>query len=79
VTRLVLAEAAGAVTLGAAVGLAGALAAHRFLAPMLGVGEGVAAAVVTLSVTLAGTGVLAAWHPVRRALGVDPREALRAE
>jgi putative ABC transport system permease protein len=79
VTRLVLAEAAGAVSLGAAVGLAGALAAHRFLAPMLGAGEGVAAAVVTLSVTLAGTSVLAAWHPVRRALAVDPREALRAE
>lgn len=79
VTRLVLGEAAGAVAAGAVVGLAGTLATYRLMAPMLTGEQGAVATVVTVSVTLAGTAVLAAWHPVRRALAVDPREALRAE
>jgi hypothetical protein len=79
VTRLILGEAAGAVVAGALVGLAAALAAYGFVGSMLGVSRGAIPMVITVSVTLAGTAVLAAWQPVRRALAVDPREALRAE
>jgi putative ABC transport system permease protein len=79
VTRLVLGEAAGTVAAGVAIGAAGAFVLHRLIAPMLGAGQGAAATVVAVSLTLAATALLAAWHPVRRALAVDPREALRAE
>jgi ABC-type antimicrobial peptide transport system permease subunit len=79
VTRLVLGEAAAAVSLGGLAGLAAAFAAHRFMGPMLGAGGGALPILVTMALTLAATGVLAAWHPVRRALAVDPREALRSE
>jgi predicted permease len=79
VTRLVLGEAAAAVSLGGLAGLAAAFAAHRFMGPMLGAGGGALPILVTLALTLAATGILAAWHPVRRALAVDPREALRSE
>jgi predicted permease len=79
VAWLVLGEAAGTVAAGVAVGAAGAFVLHRLLTPMLGGGQGATATVVTVSLTLAATSLLAAWHPVRRALAVDPREALRAE
>jgi ABC-type lipoprotein release transport system permease subunit len=46
---------------------------------MLGAGGSALPILVTLALTLAATGILAAWHPVRRALAVDPREALRSE
>jgi hypothetical protein len=79
VTRLVLGEAAGAVLAGALIGLTAAVATRALVGPPRGAGSAAAAIVVTVSVTLAGAGLLAAWHPVRRALAVDPREALRAE
>ncbi len=79
VARLVLGEATGTVAAGVAVGAVGAFVLQRLIAPMLGGGHGAAATVIAVSLTLAATALLAAWHPVRRALAVDPREALRAE
>jgi predicted permease len=79
VARLVLGEAGGAVAAGAGLGIVGALVSYRFMAPLLGSGQGTEATIVTVPLTLAAVAVLAAWHPVRRALAVDPREALRAE
>jgi predicted permease len=79
VARLVLGEAAGAVVAGAAAGAVAAFGAYRLLAGMLGGGQGVTAVILTVTFTLACAALIAAWHPVRRALAVDPREALRAE
>jgi ABC-type antimicrobial peptide transport system permease subunit len=79
VARLVLGEAGGAVAAGAGLGIVGALVSYRFMAPLRGSGQGTEATIVTVPLTLAAVAVLAAWHPVRRALAVDPREALRAE
>jgi putative ABC transport system permease protein len=66
--------------IGAAIGLAGGYAASRLIAAML---FGVSAldpvtygAVTTLMVAVA---LIAAWAPARRAVGVDPTSALRAE
>ncbi len=65
---------------GAALGLAGAFIASRLLESMLfrvsRIDPLTDAAVVLL---LAGVAVLAAWAPARRAAGVDPTIALRAE
>ncbi|HVX40683.1 MAG TPA: ABC transporter permease [Gemmatimonadaceae bacterium] len=65
---------------GAAVGIAGAFVASRLLASMLyhtsRVDPLTDAAVVALLVAVA---LLAAWAPARRAAGVDPTIALRAE
>jgi ABC-type lipoprotein release transport system permease subunit len=41
--------------------------------------QSAAAVVLSVTLTLAAAAALAAWHPVRRALRGDPREALRAE
>jgi putative ABC transport system permease protein len=79
VTRLVVGEVAGDVLAGATAGVVAALVLHRAVMPLIGGGQGASATVVTVSVSLAATALLAAWHPVRRALAVDPREALRAE
>jgi ABC-type antimicrobial peptide transport system permease subunit len=79
VTRLVLGEAARTVAAGVVVGAVAASILHRLVAPLPGAGPGAAAIIGLVALTLAATALLAAWHPVRRALAVDPREALRAE
>jgi len=80
VVRQVLRRALGLTAAGAAVGVLGALAATRLLASML---FGVTAldpltygAVIAV---LGAVAILAAWAPARRAVGVDPTVALRAE
>lgn len=79
VTRLVVGEAAGAVAAGVGIGALAALVLHQLTEPLLGGVQRPWATLVAVSVTLGAAGLLAAWHPVRRALAVDPREALRAE
>jgi hypothetical protein len=79
VTRLVLAEAWWTIAAGAGVGAVAALILHRVMASVVQGEHSPAAVVLSITLTLAASAVLAAWHPVRRALRVDPREALRAE
>jgi ABC-type antimicrobial peptide transport system permease subunit len=52
---------------------------HRVMASVVQGEHSAAPVVLSITLTLAAAAVLAAWHPVRRALRVDPREALRAE
>jgi hypothetical protein len=70
---------ANVVTAGAGVGAVAALILHRVMASVVQGEHSAAAVVLSVTVTLAAAAALAAWHPVRRALRVDPREALRAE
>jgi hypothetical protein len=79
VTRLVLAEASWTIAAGAGVGAVAALILHRVMASVVQGEDSAAAVVLSITLTLAAAAVLAAWQPVRRALRVDPREALRAE
>ena len=68
------------VGLGLFLGLVGALAAGRQLAGLLfGVAIWDPPSLLGAVSTLGLVGLLAAWMPARRAVRVDPREALRAE
>jgi ABC-type antimicrobial peptide transport system permease subunit len=80
VRRLVLRQGLAPVALGAAVGIAGALAAARALRGLL-FGVGVADPVTLGAVTalLAAVAVAAIWVPARRATAVPPMTALRGE
>jgi ABC-type antimicrobial peptide transport system permease subunit len=73
-------EGAALTLVGLGAGLAGALAAGRWIAALL---FGVTAAdPLTLAIVvsaLAGAAACATYLPARRAAGVDPGEALRAE
>jgi predicted permease len=80
ITRLVLAHAARWTTVGAALGIVGALFAVRLLRTMLF--QVPAEDPVTVGAVLAllcGVALLAAWVPSRRAATVDPAQALRQE
>ena len=80
VRRLVLGEAIGVVGLGAVIGVVGALFAGRLLASQLfGVGVLDPPSLVTAPILLLVIGVCAAYFPARRALRIDPVDALRAE
>jgi ABC-type antimicrobial peptide transport system permease subunit len=80
VVAIVLRDAATMVTIGVALGTAGALMAARFLSALLfevqpaDPGRLAAAATVLL-----GVGLIAAFVPARRATRIDPVAALRAE
>ena len=80
VLRLVLGRGATLIVRGTTIGLAGAIAVTRLAESLLfevdppDLPSLVGAAVVLASVALAAT-----WLPARRAAGVDPVEALRAE
>ena len=80
IARLVMGQSMRVVALGLAVGLAGAFALTRVLASMLF--ETSALDFWTFSSVAAGltlVALLASLLPARRAAGVDPMEALRAE
>ncbi len=76
----VVARALGLMLIGAAIGLPSAYAASRLLATMLfGVSRLDFVAYGGVVAVLAAVALLAAWAPARRAAGVDPMIALRAE
>ena len=80
VRRLVLARALSIVGLGAAIGLAAAMAATRVLQRFLfGVTPTDPLVFTAVTLLLMGVGLLAAWLPARRATRIDPCDALRAE
>jgi ABC-type antimicrobial peptide transport system permease subunit len=80
VRRLILGEAVGVVGVGAVIGIVGAIVAGRLLASQLfGVSPVDPASLVAASVSLLVIGVCAAYFPARRALRIDPVEALRTE
>lgn len=77
---MILGEATRLLAVGLALGCACALLAGRALSALLfGVPPWDPVSLVVTLAVLGGVGTLAAWIPARRALGVDPREALRAE
>jgi len=80
VQRLVIGEGIGLVTVGAVIGLAGALAATRVLRTFLfDLTSSDPVTYVAIVVVLGGAAIVASWIPARRASRVDPVVALRAE
>ena len=78
--RLVLGEAFALVGVGAAIGIAGAIAATRVLSAFLfGVSATDPTTYVLVALVLGGAAFIASWLPARRAAAVDPVEALRAD
>jgi putative ABC transport system permease protein len=76
----VVARALGLTLIGAIIGLGGAYAASRLLETMLfGVSRVDLVTYGAVVSVLAAVALLAAWAPARRAAGVDPMTALRAE
>jgi putative ABC transport system permease protein len=80
IARLVLVEAVRLAVMGVVLGVAGAMAATGTLRGLLfGVGPTDPATFILIALLLASVALAAAYLPTRRALGVDPTEALRAE
>ncbi len=80
VLRLVLGQGAALVGIGLALGLVGAVAAGRVLVSVLyGVGPLDYIALLTAMAALAIIAMLACFLPARRAMKVDPMDALRYE
>ena len=80
VVQLILAAALRPVAIGAAVGVAGALAASRVLTSQLfGVSRSDPLTIATVVATLVGVALVASAVPARRAAAVDPTRALQSE
>ncbi|HEV2735574.1 MAG TPA: FtsX-like permease family protein, partial [Longimicrobiaceae bacterium] len=80
VRRLVVREGTTLALGGAALGIAGALAATRLLASLLyGVSTTDAATFLAVPLLLVAATLLASWIPARRATRTDPMAALRAD
>jgi putative ABC transport system permease protein len=80
VFRLVVREGMALVALGVALGLAGSVAATRFVSSMLfGVARADPNVFVAVTLALLGAGLAACLLPARRATRVDAMEALRSE
>ena len=80
VVRLVLRDGLLVVAIGAAIGLAGALAAGRLVAGFLfGLDPADPVTLVTVPLILAAVAMLACIVPARRAAAADPMVSLRAE
>lgn len=80
VERLVIGEGIGLVSIGALLGLVGALAATRVLRTFLfDLSASDPITYVSIVVVLGAAAIVASWAPARRAGRVDPVVALRAE
>jgi ABC-type antimicrobial peptide transport system permease subunit len=80
VLREVIAGAVATVVPGTAIGIAGAWASGRLVESLLfGVSRQDPANYAAVAASLVAITALAAWIPARRAAGIDPVEALRAE
>ena len=80
VRRMVVAQAAKVVLIGAGVGVAAAVASTRLLGTLLyDVKAGDPVVFATMSLVLIGVGMLASYLPARRASSVDPIESLRSD
>ncbi|HXD24046.1 MAG TPA: ABC transporter permease [Gemmatimonadaceae bacterium] len=80
VMRLVVGHGALLGAVGIGIGLGGALVVTRFLRTLLfGVSPFDPASFVGVSLVLGGIVLLASYIPARKAMGIDPVEALRAE
>jgi putative ABC transport system permease protein len=80
ITRLVVAQSAGVVAVGLAVGLAAAFGATRLLRSLLyGVGTTDLITFASVTVFLGAVALFASYLPARRATRVDPMVALRTE
>ena len=73
-------EGAAMTLIGVGAGLAGALAASRWISTLLfGVSSADPVTIASVVCALAGAAACATYVPARRAAGVDPSDALRAE
>jgi predicted permease len=80
VQRMILKQGMGIVVIALALGVGGALAAGRLLGSLLfGVAPTDPPTYAIVVAVLLAVSLLACWIPARRASGVDPAEALRAE
>jgi macrolide transport system ATP-binding/permease protein len=80
VYRLILREAARLIALGVVLGLAGSVGAAALMRKLLfGVRAWDVSTLAAVAALLAGSALLASFIPARRAAGVNPVEALRAE
>jgi len=80
VRRLVFDEAVGVITFGALIGIAGAVFAGKVLASQLfGVGQLDPGSLLVAPALVLVIGVSAAYFPARRAVRIDPVDALRTE
>ena len=80
VVWLVVREGAAMTLVGLGAGVAGALATGRWISALLfGVRPGDPATLAIVVCALAGAAACATYVPARRAAGVDPCDALRAE
>ena len=78
--RMVVTQGMGLVAIALALGIGGALATGRLLESLLfGVSPSDPVTYASVLVVLVAVALLACWIPARRASGVDPAEALRAE
>jgi hypothetical protein len=80
IVGMVMRQSSRLVAIGLVVGLLGALVAGRLLAGLLfGVRAWDPLSLLTAALVLGGAGLLASWLPARRAVAIDPTEALRGE
>ena len=77
---MVMGRSTRLLALGLLLGIVGAILVGRALSGLLfGVQSWDPASLLSAAVLLGAVGTLAAWLPARRAVAVDPREALRAK